>query len=621
MRHLPFLLALCLGLAAPSRAPAEHTAPDWLALEYRIIDDPQAVMAQLERLPPGGAEQAVMISLLKASALASLERYPELLPVVETGLRQAQVLKRPDLEVRLLTFRAESQTLGGDQAGAEATLKQASALLIGTQDGRAMADLEMQYGRHFELQNRLAEAMQHYSSAYDRYAQLERKDLMGAVQSSIGSIYDRMGESAKAIEAYERTLALQAGSNRLNRAITLYNLGVSYRDLQRYDRAEASLREARGLSRELGDTVGVAYADYQLGYLLIARDGRRAREALPLLMAALPVFQESKNLPMSFLVQLGLARAHALLGDKKALEHLAEADKSRAGLSEERDLNFLHRASEIHAALGDAGKAYATLAQAWELNEKLQKTSNRKLTEEIQARFEVDRREKENQLLRAEQALQQALQQAQWDQQASERWLWGLALSLALFLLAGGALFLRAQMRQKRLFADLALRDELTGAHNRRAILEYAQRRFDEAAQGGGQLCLALLDLDHFKSINDRYGHEGGDAVLKAFAELALAALRESDWLGRFGGEEWLLVMPGAGAEQAEKVFARLRERLQAAQLLAQAPEFRLAFSMGIAELKPGDRQLKPVLARADAALYAAKRAGRDRYVRAGKGQ
>jgi len=149
-----------------------------------------------------------------------------------------------------------------------------------------------------------------------------------------------------------------------------------------------------------------------------------------------------------------------------------------------------------------------------------------------------------------------------------------------------------------------ALTDALTGVPNRRHILELAEQALADHAASGEALTAVLLDLDHFKHINDAHGHQAGDAVLQHFCRLAQQYLRPGDCWGRFGGEEFLLLLPGADAQAAVAVV----ERLRAMQSDADVPAY--TFSAGVAQLQPGE-PLQHLLHRADAALYAAKAAGR----------
>lgn len=160
---------------------------------------------------------------------------------------------------------------------------------------------------------------------------------------------------------------------------------------------------------------------------------------------------------------------------------------------------------------------------------------------------------------------------------------------------------------------ELAVTDSLTGLPNRRAFMQQINgeleriKRYDTPTAS-----VLMLDLDHFKSINDDHGHAMGDAVLVEFANVVRAAMRKVDSAGRIGGEEFTLLLPGTTLQSARASAERLRERVADCVVESEGKTIRFTVSIGIAELTPGDIRADIALARADAALYNAKRAGRN---------
>ncbi|HEX3138980.1 MAG TPA: GGDEF domain-containing protein, partial [Rhizobacter sp.] len=168
--------------------------------------------------------------------------------------------------------------------------------------------------------------------------------------------------------------------------------------------------------------------------------------------------------------------------------------------------------------------------------------------------------------------------------------------------------------RALELNRQVAIRDELTGLYNRRHVLALMQQETSRAERSGRALSLALIDIDHFKCINDQHGHGQGDEVLRAFATCARTALRESDTLGRWGGEEFIVMLPETPAEAAIGVLARVHRALAELRFDAISPALRVSFSAGIAVFEAGE-SLAACIERADQAMYAAKQGGRDRSV------
>jgi len=162
----------------------------------------------------------------------------------------------------------------------------------------------------------------------------------------------------------------------------------------------------------------------------------------------------------------------------------------------------------------------------------------------------------------------------------------------------------------------LATRDELTGLPNRRHAQDLLDHEARRTRQEKAPLCLCLIDLDHFKQINDALGHAAGDEVLRLVARYAEPLLRETDVLARWGGEEFLLLLPDTQPSDAEKVVERLRARLSSMDTWRERPELRVTFSGGITAHREGE-SMQNTIARADAALYKAKNNGRDRVLMA----
>ena len=157
---------------------------------------------------------------------------------------------------------------------------------------------------------------------------------------------------------------------------------------------------------------------------------------------------------------------------------------------------------------------------------------------------------------------------------------------------------------------ELATRDELTGLPNRRHMLDLLQEHALRRARGGQRFFIGLVDLDHFKTINDNHGHCVGDEALHGFAEQARAVLRATDSIGRWGGEEFLLILGENGPGEPTVGLERLRVALAGATVCARVPELRVAFSAGLTRYRDGE-PINQAIERADRALYNAKSAGR----------
>jgi diguanylate cyclase (GGDEF)-like protein len=159
----------------------------------------------------------------------------------------------------------------------------------------------------------------------------------------------------------------------------------------------------------------------------------------------------------------------------------------------------------------------------------------------------------------------------------------------------------------------MATTDPLTGVLNRRRLMEIATQVLDIARRERRSVAVIVVDLDHFKQVNDRLGHAAGDDVLASFARVLREQTRREDVIGRIGGEEFAIVLPRASLQTARDVAERIRMGLHNAEVSADGTVIPVTVSLGVAALRPGDESPDDLLKRADQALYAAKRRGRDR--------
>jgi diguanylate cyclase len=162
----------------------------------------------------------------------------------------------------------------------------------------------------------------------------------------------------------------------------------------------------------------------------------------------------------------------------------------------------------------------------------------------------------------------------------------------------------------------LLQRDPLTGTLNRRGMEDAFRRESSRCDRQSTRMCVAIIDLDDFKQVNDSRGHPTGDRALAHVARLMRATLRPTDRIARFGGEEFLVLLPDTGLDETAAVMERVKRELRNCPLQEGAEQVAITFSCGVAQ-RTAREPLEPLMARADSALYKAKRAGKNRIMRA----
>jgi len=253
-------------------------------------------------------------------------------------------------------------------------------------------------------------------------------------------------------------------------------------------------------------------------------------------------------------------------------------------------------------------QATATLQQALALNQELAR--NNALAREY-AGFQMVSQARE-----LEQARQQSrLQALAAEQQNQQRLIYLLALVSAILALAVLTLLFVKKRKAAVHFEKLANTDGLTQVLNRRAIQLFARQVADRSKQLGQPFVVALADIDHFKTINDTYGHDAGDIVLTEFARRTNTLIRQQDRLGRWGGEEWLIIMTNTRLDAVDGLFSRMQEEIR--DITAGEHKLTVTFSMG-AVAGNGEQSVEALVQAADELLYQAKQSGRNRLCKGG---
>ncbi|CAG0983502.1 putative diguanylate cyclase DgcC [Burkholderiales bacterium] len=617
VRRLWVGLILALVASAAAGAPATQ---DWGQAEQALSNSPREVLAGAEnalREAERGGDAAANLRALRLKALAEgkLEHYPALAETLKRAQPLAEQLADREAQGDLLILAGDAENAAGHYAAAEKHYDEALrlGLAYGLPGTRARALMGKGAARSYT--GFASDALELFAEAYGLF---ERQRDIIWMASALGAIGDQYLESSgplndivRAIDYGDRALALlDPKQHRYDVAALYHDQGLKHFQAKDYASARLYFEQGMAITRELQDNVGVAFFNYRLARL--ATREKAFSQALRYLDLAGPVFAANQNAIMHFVTVLARAEVFSLLDQRReAIAALAEARAlARKLASPERDVELHETAAEIFERLRDWEKAYREILALREAERRKAETADRFRAEEIKTRFDLRLKEAENALLRSQSELAQArLQEAE-----ARRLTLLLALALSLVVLGVLGFVIWRLSRHKQRFAALALRDELIDGPNRRAILEFARLEFEAYRLVGRGFCLALVDLDHFKAVNDNYGHEVGDEVLKAFYIAALEGLRNNDRLGRYGGEEFMLVMPGADATILPLVFERLRMNVERFEVAGLPADYKLTFSMGAAE-PSGDRDtLVAMIRRADEALYRAKEEGRNTF-------
>ena len=426
----------------------------------------------------------------------------------------------------------------------------------------------------------------------------------------VGIAYRRMGDLELAEQLLTQSLQNPVIQREwVHRVSALLQLGYLYEDTKRYANARRSFDAAIELCTVNNSPIDCAYA--RLGRAGVDAVDKRPGAALRTLERVEADFAEAGTLGETAMMALVRGQALAALGRRR--EALAMLDSAITTWRSEGNERYLAMALQPRAAvlesLGRPDDALSDLREYLEIFKRENARRAEQRTEFLRERFEVRRRDFENADLRAKERLRQQEIESldrlrQWQNVA-------IALGGALVLLLFG-IAMRQLWRARNLKA-LSETDALTGVPNRRALLHKGQQAFLDSRRRMKALTLLALDIDHFKAVNDAYGHATGDAVLARIAQECQRTLRQHDLIGRIGGEEFTGLLPGTSLETAVQVAERIRGSVAALDLDDLVPGLRVTISLGVAALDRQDADFASLLDRADKALYRAKESGRNR--------
>lgn len=602
----PGLILLTLALNGACLA-FDATAPR-LGLEQ----DPFSVAQQTEQYlqqHASGMPAAKRLELLQVGAEASLlaEREQSLDTALQAGLQLAESLHDSKALTRLLLLRARQQLRLSKPEVAD-SWREIGVLAATINDPLLQAEVYTAKAGYLASRGLQQEALERLIQAYRVFEQNRDKARLPGLLIQMAGIQIELGELDDAFYYLGQTRDLiRKDDNPYINAQIEYLTGMALRKQGALSSATRSLTAALQFGAKAGLALQNARVAYELGQINLAQGGLAQAETY--LLSAAQTSQSSSDVAFQLQCELALADLHTRRHDNRALKHLDNAAQYAAQLdSQARLAAYEDQAAATKAEFGQLLEAYKHARSYAGLVKTIAEAKTRATLSELQSQFQGERKEAENKLLRN----RQTLQQLQLQQQQAERRTLVLALLLAVTLITAICIALFLVFRQRQRLHVLAMKDELTGVSNRRSILAYAAQHLQRLRRKDIPLMLAVLDLDHFKQINDNYGHNIGDLVLRAFANALLPQLRGDDRIGRIGGEEWLLVLPGLRPEIVQPLFQRLQAAAHNIRIDG-LPESRLiTFSMGITLASLRDDNIETIIQRADEALYQAKREGRD---------
>lgn len=609
------LLAACVLVASPGQATSclRNADPVIGRLQELVgenaakaLRETQTRIDALEHAPRSNPELNAALYAVQAQSYSALELDSDARNAALQGLRLAPNAKDPT-HLDLLSAYAENVY---DEAGINSAVEEIEKTRA-LQAAGSLADtcLLITLGRLQYRQNRGDLAILSLTKAYRASAPPQFAEQRVRAAAALSSVMRGMGDYTQALVLNQEVIDwdISHGAS-LDLSVSRFLRGAIHMTMRDYPAATDQFTQARKLSVELGDQQGIAFADLslceakiELGQLVPAE--QQCRSALQVFTAAqsTDVVKEAR----AALANIDLENGHA----DRALSTLNEVlDHGGADVPPRRIPSLYKLRARANAALHNYRDAYTDLNEYLQRNLAVSEAERVRQAAALRTRFETDREIDRNASLQHELTLAQELSGHQKEQL---RWT-AIAAAAAVLVIVLLTYILNTNLRHRRQLQRLASQDSLTGLPNRRRTTELANAAITAAISAQQPLTVAIIDLDHFKAINDRYGHAAGDHVLREFARMSRESLRDSDILGRWGGEEFLLVMPGTTLDAALVSLERLRTQALQIRLPSMDAELKVTLSAGLAMNEHDVKSLDDIVARADAALYDAKNQGRD---------
>ncbi|MFC4701541.1 diguanylate cyclase [Glaciecola siphonariae] len=553
---------------------------------------------------------------LRAEALLLEGQYDAAISELNAGIQALSLYEQPDLE----TFNAIFYEKLADVYLADNRLNQARTAISSAVDNTALPDNEgslvarlMKRAQIDHLSGASISALQDLQLALQLATTLDLQNDIVEIATSITLIHQQRNEHAIALSYAQRAIETAQKTN--NNSALLHILVISMPSLLSSRQLDDAAKRLSQIEALLGNNQQVFYNAKALQFAgeLAYNDGD-LNTAIEKLGSALALFDSQHPIEVAQ-INLFLSRAYTELDDMDAaIKYLVEAFNAIPENSEDFNLVqsiHLHRA-ELLSSLDQFEEAYRVTKNVIAARDINQPIDEIKRMLDMHTNFQLQLQQQENIELKQKNAFQST--EIENKQMLNQLFFLviGLLLCITFLLLL---MFIRSRKHRQKLEL-IAHTDALTGIYSRRRILEILDFQQDMFNRNLLPYCVAIVDLDFFKRINDTYGHQKGDEILIESAKLAQESFRKTDSVGRIGGEEFLFIFPDTPLGQTKRLLQKYAKRLAAVGKQADIEQPTTA-SIGLVQPEENEAP-SSIISRADKALYAAKHRGRNQIVSEG---
>ncbi len=615
-------LLLCLTFAIPSYAINAH--PPWLQQSFDQVDildkkDPKLALNFAQKLL---AEKGDSMSDYDKTALYErLARYCTYLGEFTLGqeyIKQGFALKPDPASSIGISLKLSQASILDELGNSEQALNlyfEAEQLAKDSENSKMLADTYAYLANSYSLNHNDIEALKYFHQAYLLLEKLGDDLELAYLKAQMATSYSFINDDEKAISlATEVIQYFLANEYYFDALYAQSGLANDYLRMKDYQQAEIEFKKVIELSKKVGksDSIYTAYIGLAKVYFHLEQNDK-ARYYYQL--------YESKRHqapPPYTVIHDAIFIAQVELADEnidKVKQAISIAEQALTKFEQEKALSWYSSLYDLKSKLAKLENnyqaAYEYQSEYIRIKALYHNEERERVRSKYKVMFDTDQALLKNQLLERDKQLDKiALENAQ-----NKQWLQNIIIIVAIIFVLILSAFIYRQVRTSKTLHKLANTDTLTELANRRFSFLYAEKMMSLAIREQEDFAIIIFDVDHFKQVNDKYGHAGGDIALKTLALTASEYVRNKDILGRIGGEEFLLVLPNTSAKQATVIAERIRLAIANKMLTINEQQTNITASFGVAELSATRASFNQLFYDADIALYQAKEKGRNQVV------
>ncbi len=579
-----------------------------LALAMKYLDEAQANT---------DVQQQMVATFYIAENTSNLLDYITEAKYLEQGLALAIENNNPTFKSEFLRLKAELQKNQGDYQSALLNINDAISISQSLNNDQMIAENLTIRAHIYMLLNSHDLALKDVQKTIDIFKKYNDRTALARNFNLMAILYVNLKDYDRAIEYYSVAESYDDIKNDITSATLYHNIAFAYAYKQEFDLALDHFKKAKVFAEKINNEMGIAMINYGMADIYFSQ--KKIEKSEKTLLSVIKTLENNKHYSKLFKAYLLLTRINIIKEDfEQASIYLKLSDDLRIKLGiDKEDVSYLQAKSAYHVGQKQWKQAYETKIQIGEKINEIKENESQQLISELKIKFNTEFDQEKLLLLKKQNNLQQGIIA---QEKYKQRYLWGVLLLGSLCLIAMVIAYWK-QRKNKSHFYYLSNTDPLTGVANRRQITVLLEKKFKTAQSGGPGFSVIMIDLDYFKKVNDTYGHEVGNQVLIYFAQIAKKVMQDIGELGRFGGEEWLVLVDNTDALLIQQYLNELRKSYQSTDTsnitedVTLPDELDLSFSSGFLVYNDNYQHYEHMLKDADNYMYEAKQNGRGRDI------